>query len=277
MSAKRNPARPRPRVVPLWRSRGLLVATLLAIAFAGVGAGWWSWQSGWVSRTAEAAQRTVIAMTVDLDFTVQEVLVLGRHETAREELLAAVGVRRGSPMFSLDLGEAKARVEDLPWVRTAIVERHLPNTIVLRVFERQPLALWQNEGRFALIDFDGAVITDKRLERFSDLLVVVGEDAPRHTAELLRILGTQSELMMKVKAAVRVGGRRWNLRLENGIDVRLPEEEPEQAWARLAEYDRNHKVLDRDIKILDLRLPDRVIVRRPESQAKPVPASDRET
>jgi cell division protein FtsQ len=64
-----------------------------------------------------------------------------------------------------------------------------------------------------------------------------------------------------VKAAVRVGGRRWNLRLKSGADVQLPEDDTAAAWNRLAEYERSHQVLKREIRILDLRLPDRLIVR----------------
>ena len=70
------------------------------------------------------------------------------------------------------------------------------------------------------------------------------------------------ELMPRVKAAVWVGDRRWNLRLTGGIDVRLPEEDPTAAWMRLAEYEKAHQVLQRDVQVLDLRVPDRLIVRK---------------
>jgi cell division protein FtsQ len=88
---------------------------------------------------------------------------------------------------------------------------------------------------------------------------------------------TQPELMVRVRAAVRVGGRRWNLRLDNGIDVRLPEDDPEQAWARLAEYERRHRILARDVRVLDLRLPDRLIVRKRQRPAPSGAVGGRQT
>ena len=113
-----------------------------------------------------------------------------------------------------------------------------------------------------LIDHEGEVILRDGLERFADLVVVVGKEAPVHAAALLKTLGNEPELLPLVEAAVWVGGRRWNIRLAGDIDVRLPEKNAKSAWTRLAEYERAHRVLERDVQVLDLRLPDRLIVRK---------------
>ncbi len=268
---------PRRRVIPLWRSRRMLAAAAALMVFASAGGGWWLWQSGWAARTAERLKWTLIAASVEMNFTVQEVLVVGRRETSKADLLAAVGVARGAPILAFDLGAARRRVEALPWISRASVERILPDTVLLRVVERRPLALWQNRGRFALIDDEGAVILKQGLERFSDLPLVVGEDAPAHAADILQILKTQPQMMLRVKAAVRVGGRRWNVRLDNGIDVRLPEENAASAWARLAEYQRTHRVLAPEVRVLDLRLPGRLILRKSPWPGRSGAASGRET
>ena len=267
MRVTRKPAaargKPRRRVVPLWRTRGTIAAVAMLNVALCIAGGWWLWQSGWVSRTAEQLRSRAIAGSADLGFTVQEILVVGRRETSRQDLLAAVKLSQGAPILSFDLGSAKKRVEALPWVREATIERMLPDTILLNLVERRPLALWQRKGRFALIDQKGVVILNEGLDRYSDLLVVVGEEAPSHASRLLEILSTQPRLMPMVKAAVWVGGRRWNVRMAGNIDVRLPEKDPTRAWARLAEYDRTHRVLERDVQVLDLRFPDRLIVRKP--------------
>ncbi len=279
MRVTRKPAaaggKPRRRVVPLWRSRGTIATVAMLNVALCIAGGWWLWQSGWVSRTAEQLKSRAIAGSADLGFTVQEILVVGRRETSRQDLLAVVKLSQGAPILSFDLGSAKKRVEALPWVREATIERMLPDTILLNLVERRPLALWQRKGRFALIDQKGVVILNEGLDRYSDLLVVVGEEAPTHASRLLEILSTQPRLMPMVKAAVWVGGRRWNVRMAGNIDVRLPEKDPIRAWARLAEYDRTHRVLERDVQVLDLRFPDRLIVRKPPPAEKP--AVGRET
>lgn len=261
-STSKKRGQPRPRVKPLWKTgKVLAVATLLAVVGLG-GGGWWLWQSGWAAQTVAKARWSVIAATADLGFRVENVLVLGRQETPRDELLKAVRLARGAPILAFDPDAAKKRIEALPWVRAASVQRRLPDTIFLRVVERRPLAVWQDHGHFTLIDYDGKVIADSGVERFSGLPLVVGDDAPAHAAQLLEMLWNQPELMVRVKAAMRVGGRRWNVRLDNGIDVRLPEENAAAAWARLATYERTHHVLAKDVGVLDLRLPDRLIVQK---------------
>ena len=254
--------KPRRRVVPFWRSRRLRVVLMVLLVSLAGGESWWLWKSGWVQQTVERTKWTLIAASTELGFRVEEILVVGRRETTRKELLGAVRLVRGAPILAFDLEVAKKRLEALPWIKTASVGRMLPDTVMLNVVERRPLALWQHKGVFALIDTDGEVIMRKGLDRFSDLLVVIGSDAPEHAAKLIEVLATEPQLMDRVEAAIRVGGRRWNLRLKGDIDVRLPEENAANAWTRLAEYEKTHRVLERDVQVLDLRLPDRLIVRK---------------
>jgi len=268
----------RKRVVPLWR-RPQTVATVSVFAVFLIGGfGVWAWTSGQVQNLLVETKWTAIKASTDLGFTVQEVLVTGRNETAREDLLEAMSVARGAPILAYDFQEAKARVEDLPWVLHARIERLLPDTLVVHIIERHPIALWQNQGRFSLIDDNGVVITRNDLNRFRNLIHVVGEDAPDHVGGLLELLETQPDLKTYVKAAVRVGGRRWDLSLDGGINVRLPEDDAPKALARLAAFEEESGVLGRDVRVLDLRTPDRVIVRRKVNAVRrPDVTSDRKS
>jgi cell division protein FtsQ len=234
------------------------VVVLTGLAGAGI---WWFYASGAFDRALAWSRDGIIEITLRAGFRVADILVVGRQETDREDLLGIIGLSRGDSIFDFDPQAVKARIEALPWVRRARVERMLPATVFVEIEERHPLALWQNKGRFALIDHGGEVILRKGLERFSELLVVVGDGAPRHAARLLEFLGHEPDLLARVEAAIWVGDRRWNLRLAGQIDVRLPEKDAAGAWARLAEYNRRHKIFEKDIKLLDLRFPDRLIVR----------------
>jgi cell division protein FtsQ len=265
-SSQAKRGQPRRNAIPLWRRRTLIAVAAIVVLATGVGGGWWLWQDGLIGRTTSQAKWRMIAWSGDMGFKVKDILVVGRRETAREEIFSAIGLVRGAPILAFDLEAAKARVEALPWINKTSLERMLPNTILLRVEERKPMAIWQHKGQFALIDRKGKVILRKGLERFSDLLVVVGKGAPDHAADLIEVMKTQPQLQNLVKAAVRVGKRRWNIRLTGGIDIRLPEQEPVKAWKRLAEFEQKHKLLAGDIKILDMRQADRLIVRRHRSK-----------
>jgi len=242
--------------------RRVVMALSLVLVVLAAGGAWWAWSSGAAVRTADQLRWKAIALSSQVGFKVDEILVVGRNETRQEELLKAVRLARGAPILAFDLDAARKRVESLPWVRRATVERMLPDTILLNVEERRPVAIWQHNGQFALIDDAGEVILRKGFERFADLIIVVGDEAPRHASKLIETLSTAPELMPWVRAAVWVGGRRWNLRLKGDIDVRLPEIDPAGAWLRLAEYEKAHSVLERNVQVLDLRIPDRLIVRK---------------
>jgi len=254
----RKPTRRRPwprgrRLAVIWGG----AAAALALVVAGVA---WLINDGWAERQLAALDRMVIAVSADLGFTVERVLADGRNETTSSQILSAVGVQLGDPIFSVDLEAARVRLLALPWVATATIERRLPDTLYVRITETTPLALWQQQQRLRLLGADGRVIAGAPIERFANLLVVVGPDAPEHARELLDMLATQPELRRRVTAAIRVGGRRWNLRIDNGIDVKLPEENGAAAWAELGRLERDYGILGRDLTVIDLRLPNQLQV-----------------
>jgi cell division protein FtsQ len=146
----------------------------------------------------------------------------------------------------------------------------LPDTLYIQLVERRPLALWQRQGRLVVIDREGAVIPGERPEAFADLIVLVGDDAPANGADLIDMLQSENTLTSHVAAAVRVGGRRWNLRFDSGTDVALPEDDPAGAWRRLAALEESDGILERQVEMIDLRLPDRLVLRTPEA---PKPAA----
>ena len=160
-------------VITRTRVTAAMVGVLVTLVGAGV---WWSLTSDGLARGMEKAKWDMIARTAQLGFRVEDILVVGRVETPREELLKAVRLSRGAPILEFDIEAARQRVEALPWIRSARVERMLPDTILLNVEERHPLALWQHQGQFALIDHEGLdfsgfkkmVILQLRLTRASD-------------------------------------------------------------------------------------------------------------
>jgi len=263
----RTPVRRRVRArwqVALLRWGGPAVA-VAALA----GAGSWAVASGWADRQWAALADATLEASADAGLALREVLVQGRSRTSQEDLMSALDLKLGAPILALDPALLRARLEALPWVARATVERRLPDTLFIVVEEREPLALWQESGKIALIDKDGNVIADPAIGPFAHLPLVVGEGANDRAAELVELLAQAPDLAPRVKAAVWVGARRWNIRLDNGVDVRLPEENGAAAWVELAEMERQHGLLDRDLIAIDLRQPDRLIVRlTPEAAAR---------
>lgn len=230
-------------------------------ALAMVGGLVWLWQDGWFGRQAEALQQAALEGSAEIGLRVEKVLVEGRNRTDGKIILSRLGLEVGRPILDVDPEAARAELEALPWVRRASVERQLPGTVYIRLAEREPLALWQEQGVIRVLDRDGEVIPGVEPRRFAHLPLVVGQDAPAHAAKLIAVMNSEPELRKRVTAAVRVGGRRWNIQIEGRIDVRLPEADAAAAWAQLARIERQQGLLSRDVIVVDLRLPDRLVVR----------------
>jgi cell division protein FtsQ len=217
-----------------------------------------------------------IAFSAGIGFRVRAVEVVGRRRASAKAILAALGVARGTPILEVDPAVAKARLEQVPWVRSASVYRRLPDTLYIDMSEQQPLAFWQHGESLTLIDREGRPIAEPNLAAYARLPVLVGDDAPAHALGFIDMLAIEPQLAGQVTAAVRIGGRRWNVEFKSGISVELPEEDAAGAWRRLAGIERDHRILERRVLMVDLRLPDRIYLRLPpELMPKPVKSRGR--
>ena len=194
-------------------------------------------------------------------YPIEEILAAGHYHTRRKDLLAAIAVKPGDDMMDVDPDEVRARVEALDWIESAKVARLWPATLQVQVVEKEPYAIWQSKGVSWLIDRKGTPITKDGVGEFAGLPLVVGEGAPQHAAELVEILKRFPAIQRLTKASVRVGDRRWDLHLKNGIQVRLPEDGVEDALQRLTVLEQEQKIFERDIESVDLRLPDRLVIK----------------
>jgi cell division protein FtsQ len=244
-----------------------------AALIAGIGAG--ALLSGWspAGTSSQDLTSAVLSVTGELGLVVDNIEVEGRTTTDIATILAALGAHAGTPILAVSPTRAKEQLEALPWVRSASIERRLPGTLHVRLVERKPLAVWQHDGKQELIDRDGTVIPVTDLSRFAKLPTVVGGDEARHgAASLIELLANEPDLAARVTAIVLVGDRRWNLRVDNAIDVLLPEDDAAGAWTKLARLERTNQVLQRDVQTVDMRLPDRLVMRVSDPAKDPSPA-----
>ena len=256
--AKRRLPRLRLDLSPVQKLAGLGLA-LAVIAVSGLAL----WHSGKPQALVRDTGAAFLARSAEAGFQVADITVTGRRRTPTDQLVSALGTRYGDPILGLDIAAARARIEALPSVRAAAIERRLPGAIHLSIVERQPVALWQTDKTFVLVDRDGHRIPGA-IEGFEDLPLVVGDGAPSRTDELFALMATEPELATRVKAAIRVSNRRWNIKLddvEKGLEARLPEMDTQAAWHRLAELEKTRTLSGKNITMIDLRVPDRLVLK----------------
>ena len=252
----------------MWRPVRRLGLTVVAAA-APIGLVGWLWVSGAPGKIADEIGSAADRASTSRGLVVTEVSLTGRERAAQADVVAALALGPRQPILSFDIVAARQRIESLGWVRRAHVGRRLPSTVEVVIEERLPLALWQRHGKVALIDRAGEVITGEGLGRFTGLPVVVGGDANKHAAALIDVMASAPDLRSRVEAAVRVGDRRWTLRLASGMSVLLPEDGIADAWRRLSALQGEDRILDRDVSEIDLRLADRLVLRvAPELAAR---------
>jgi cell division protein FtsQ len=192
----------------------------------------------------------------------KNIWVVGHKRTDKEDVLKALNIQLNQKMNTIDLDEKRQALEKLPWIKKAVIERKLPNQLVITVWEKTPIARWQNQGKYYLLDEDGQPVQDKQYLS-EDLILVVGSDAPKHILELLKALDKVPDISTRVRSAQRIENRRWNLRLmdaEKGLEILLPQTDIDQALIRLDKQNKKAKLLKKDIESIDIRLSDRIIV-----------------
>ncbi|HEY2134714.1 MAG TPA: cell division protein FtsQ/DivIB [Xanthobacteraceae bacterium] len=200
-------------------------------------------------------------------FAITGVALAGQKHLTREEIFATAGVTGHTSLLFLDVADARARLKTNPWIADATVQKLYPDRLQIAIVERAAFALWQKGGRIGVIADDGTVLEPYMSRRFAGLPLFVGDGAAGRAKDFLALLERYPAVRDNLRAAILVAERRWNLRLKNGVDVRLPEFDVDRALDQLVTLDRDQKLLTRDIVSVDLRLPDRVTVRLSDAAA----------
>jgi cell division protein FtsQ len=242
------------------RGSGLLLTALL---FAGVGVYGGTIGGGIDRFVAEnGALEDVVAKAVG--FEVRQVTISGQRSLSAADVLAAAAVTDRNSLLFLDAPAVRERLMEDPLIRDARVRKLYPDQLAIEIVERDAFALWQNDGQVFVIASDGKPIETLRDERLANLPFVVGEGANERVAEFQRIVDAAGDFRSKIRAGVLVTNRRWNVKLTNGVDVKLPEQNPEAAIAALARLSREQRILDKDILAIDMRVPGRMVARLTE-------------
>lgn len=213
----------------------------------------------------------VQGVTARTGFAVDQIKVVGNRQTSEIDVLDKLELDGWTSLIGFDAEAARERIASLPWVEQAAVRKVYPHTLEVRIDERQAFAIWQQGRDLSVIEKSGRIIAPYSGGGQAALPLVIGAGAPRFAPDMIARIGRYPELAARVKGYIRVGERRWDLRIENGITVKLPEEDEDRAIAALVRMDRDGGLLERDVAAVDMRIPDRLVL-----QLTPEAASARE-
>jgi cell division protein FtsQ len=246
------------------RRFGITATVLMLLGSAGLGVV----KGGHVDVFTAALGDTRNALANSAGFRITAIAINGRKQLSQDEVLGIGGVNGRSSLLFLDAVTVRDKLKANPWIADATVLKFYPGQLQIDIVERTAFALWQQGGRLSVISDDGAVLEPYVSRRFVTLPLVVGKGAETRARDFLALLARYPQVHSVTKAAVFVGERRWNLRLKDGLDIRLPENDVGNALAALSKLDKEDRLFSRDIVAVDMRLPDRLTVQLSEDAAK---------
>jgi cell division protein FtsQ len=194
-----------------------------------------------------------------LGFNIKAVTIAGESGLSEAQILAAAGVGPRNSLPFLNVAAVRERLQKIPLVKEVAVTKFYPNRLLIEVEERQPSALWQTDGVVHVVAADGTALDAMRDRRFANLPLVVGDGANIRLSEYLTLLDAAGDLRQKIRAGIFVSGRRWNLKMDDGVDVLLPEGNPTAAIVSLVRLQREAHILDKAVLSIDLRQPGRMV------------------
>lgn len=211
------------------------------------------WQSGLIQDFYDKGIQRYEASLMRAGFRLNNIVVEGRHNLSKDEIVKTLGIKKHDYILELDLEDFHKRLSKSEWVQTALVQRQLPDTIHIKIQERKPIALWQNNKKRLVIDENGSVMKNISAARFKNLLVVSGEKAPSQVFDFKQDLLLFPKIVQQIKSAVFVGERRWDIILNNNVRVRLPETDRVKALKLLEGILDTQKVSAGEVLVVDLR------------------------
>lgn len=258
---RRSVSVPLARRLPRFLGTGLTLGFFGAVTLVGL------WQGGHLDDFIRNNGEPHHALARAVGLGLEQVTISGISQIREAEVLGAAGLNNKVSLAFLDVNEVRERLERVPMIKSAAVRKLYPNELVITLTEREPHAIWQLNGELFVIASDGTVIDLMQDERFADLPMVVGDRANLRNKDYLALLEAAGPLKSRIRAGTLVAGRRWTLKMDNGMDVRLPEIGAADALARLVKLEREQKILEKDVLAIDLRMADRVVVRLTEEAA----------
>ena len=243
---------------------GIALTVLLLLGSASLGVV----KGGHVEELVEALSDTRNALANSAGFRITTVAINGRKQLSQDEVLAIGGVNGRSSLLFLDAATVRDKLRTNPWIADATILKLYPGQLQIDIVERSAFALWQQDGRLSVIADDGAVLEPYMSRRFISLPLVVGKGADVRARDFIALLDRYPQVRSVTKAAIFVGERRWNLRLKDGLDIRLPENDVGNALALLSKLDKEDRLFSRDVVTVDMRQPDRLTVQLSEDAAK---------
>ena len=220
-------------------------------------------------------EKVIGSIAPSLGIAIKKYDISGNFEVSDMDVVSLLTPQYGQSILSYDVDAARNALKENPWIAEAAVSKVYPDKLSIKIEERVAHALWQNENGLQLIDREGRVLAQFD-GRANSLPLVVGKGAEKDAANVISLLQRVPDLAVQTKALIRVGDRRWDIELADGTLLMLPENDFGAELFRFAQLEQANGILDRDVIRVDLRFPDRIVVKMSSQAAELIRAKREE-
>ena len=227
----------------------LLVASILAFAF-------------FLYTTIIGLGEELYKLTSDMGFSTKKITIEGQQHVKKSQIAQTLKLKPGAPIFTLSLTELKDKLEEIEWIKSATVERRLPDNIHISIVERTPIALGQKDYKLYIIDEEGVIISEENLAPYLSLPIITGDGAEIYAPSLIKTLKEDLSLFNRIYSIIRVGERRWNVRFDDDLEIKLPEERMKSAWKKVIKLYKRNELFLPDNACIDLRVENKIFIEK---------------
>lgn len=186
---------------------------------------------------------------VKYNVTLQKVSVFGCKNFDQKEIVAIFIKDLDKPLHNIDTKKRLQEIINISWVYKAAISKKVPNSIMIRITERCPIAYWQFNNEIHLIDTFGNIIKTKKI--FFGKPLLIGKSANKDAVNFVRLLNKYK--FFKIKYATYIGERRWDAIMDNNIIVKLPDENIEEAIRKYISLSASTPLDSEQITSIDMR------------------------
>lgn len=191
-------------------------------------------------------------------FKIKKIEIIGGSPRVASMVRDSIQTNEGESIFKKSSAELYMNVKKIPWVKSAIVQKSLPNIVKLKITEATPIAIYQHNSKSTLIDEDGNFIEDVK-EKPAGMPIISGINANKKAKEILGVIVKFEELKERLEILSFVRERRWDMTI-SGVQVKLPEKNLEDALDVLSILMKSGKINKNTVDSIDLRLPQSVVI-----------------
>lgn len=191
-------------------------------------------------------------------FTVNRIEIVGASPKVAKLIRQRLQISEGDSILKQTCGEIHERVMQVSWVKSATVQKNLPNILKINVAEAVPIAVYQHNSKSMLIDIDGVFIEEVSAKP-AKIPIISGPNANKKASEILSTLIKLKDIYSRLDELSFIRGRRWDITV-SGIKVKLPENDLDSALGLLTKLLKDGRINKSTVNYIDLRVPGDVVL-----------------